>query len=135
MSRRVYSVDQEMFNYDSISEAAIDMADVHWPDPLAVGDIVTIYEGKVIESVASDYSPNYLIDTLAENAYDECGEFADDWLSGLDNKCKNDLINRVHKVIDDWATEHNVQPTFYMVEDIVEIEIRFTNAEGDWELV
>ena len=60
-----------------------------------------------------------LLENINEYAYNECGEFAEDYLQALPKEVIDDLENVVCK----WAEKYGLEPTWFMVEDIVELKV------------
>lgn len=64
-----------------------------------------------VEYVNSDL----IIEYLQQDANDEIGEVAEDWLSGVSREQRADLENRVLKVVLEWLKDCKEEPTFYKV--------------------
>ena len=80
---------------------------------------ITIYKGtKKLQEFEQFFDVNSLLETINENAYESCGEAADDYLMHVTKEAKEDLNN----LILSWANKHKLQPSFFMVEDIKEVE-------------
>ena len=123
----VYSDNNEIFNYDSL-EDALDCVDA--------GETVTIYKGVTSERHASHFVyANAFIDDIAERAYEECGEFAEDWLVCVEQEQIKELEKQLEAAVDAWADKHKLQPTWYMVKDVQELKIKVLNDEGDYEII
>jgi hypothetical protein len=129
--KKCYSTDEEEFNYDTLDDAATSALD----DPkITVGTIVTLYEGDAIPWKASDFAPGFNLDTLSQNAYDNAGEYADDW-PDCGEAAGSDLDRRIAELVDQWADEHGVQPNFYHVKNVKTIHVKLTNEAGDYEVI
>ena len=134
-----YSDNEETFHgqRDSI-EAAIAEALDEFPDA------ETIYVGEVTQKTIGGFLHSghieSLLESLSETAYDECGEAAEDWLTGP-HCCSRDikketreqyedrvkawrkrkadwlepLLTGVQAVLESWAPEHDEQPHFWHV--------------------
>ena len=55
---------------------------------------------------------DYLIDSIREQAYEECGECCEGWLDGLNREQEEILEERLNKVLIDWLEETNNSPSF-----------------------
>lgn len=131
MNQRVYSTDEENFSYESIHEAVLS----NWESGISeVGDLMVIYEGKPIPNKTSDFLQNNLAEGMSERAWDNYGEFAEDWPNWSAEE-ELDLIRKMKHCIDEWATLTDNHPKFYHVKDIVEIQVKVTSEDGDWEFV
>ena len=83
-------------------------------DGLEVGD--TIYEGvQVSPEVIRFVSADSVIEDIQCQAYDECGEYAEDFLSNISKEAKAEL----EKMIAAWVEKHD-KPTFWLVENVKE---------------
>ena len=81
---------------------------------------VTIYKGvKKKQSFNQFLNVSQILENINESACECCGEVAEDYLTYLPQEVEDDL----EKVINDWHTRHNLEPTFYMIEDIEPIEV------------
>ena len=65
-----------------------------------------IAENHVFIGEVEPYKPivyaDYLIDSIREQAYEECGECCEGWLDGLNKKQERILEERLNKVFTDW---------------------------------
>jgi len=64
-----------------------------------------------------------LLETISEQAYDECGECAESWLEGLPKEQVQDLEEMVHAAIVAWMEKHNELPHFWSVEQVQKHEV------------
>ena len=67
-----------------------------------------------------DYNMNlcfadHLIEYLQEDAYDELGEVAYDWLDSISKEQRELLNNRITNVVKEWLKEIHEEPNFYKV--------------------
>lgn len=65
---------------------------------------------------------------IADNAFDNYGEFAEDYLMDVSVKQTDELDVEIKNVIINWMIKHKLEPTFYVVEDA---EIVHKNKDGD----
>lgn len=56
-----------------------------------------------------------ILNYLGEDAFEEVGEIADEWLSSVSKEDLENLNSRLTAVINDWLKEVNEEPTFYKV--------------------
>ena len=130
-ARTVYGIDGEIFNHDELDDAVNDELDNGCSRQ---GDIITIWQGTTVPKTAGDYGPLATACEMSEKAYDDCGEWADDW-PYYTTKQGNELDEKIKAVINEWADAHSLHPNFYTVVDVVEIKVRILNDDCDWELV
>lgn len=75
----------------------------------------TITVGRVEEFVPDAGRYSYLlIDDLRDQAYDEGGDYADDWLDDVNNDDFEDLGNLLDDAVKRWLDRHpEYKPNFY----------------------
>lgn len=125
MNNKCYSVDNELFNYTEIYEAA-ESAFSQFAE--RVGDILTIYEGTPVRKKASDFYRS-LLENIMACAYDEFSDLAEGFLSNVSLEQEQELDDEIEEIIDKWANKYDQHPTFYGVGDIKPIQIRLTSIE------
>ena len=80
-------------------------------------EIVTMfYVGQIIGS-GIPFDVDYLIEQVQESAYDDGGEFAEDYLDDVTKEDKEEL----EELVLNWFTEHNYMPTWFSVYYIDEV--------------
>lgn len=89
---------------------------------------------------AKPYEINYIdgdliIEFLQQAAYDELGEVAEDWLDYITKEQREDLNNRLLKVVLEWIKDCNEQPSFFRIEPFDELTIqealqKYTEGNG-----
>lgn len=81
---------------------------------------VTIYKGvQKTQHFKSYFKVEDLLESINEYAYNECGEFAEDYLQAL----PQEIIDDLESVVCKWADKHKLNPTWFMVEDVVEVKV------------
>lgn len=127
----VYSMDGETYHDLPISELIDDAINTGDIDPM-FDDVLTIYKAQSKSLLASDllYPVN---DQLLDAAYDQYGDFAEDWLDGITTDAQIELNNALKLVLDGWATKHNQHPTFLEISDAKEIKVKV--IEGGYEVL
>src|SRR6266702_1681473 len=142
-----FSHDEKTFHghHDTIEEAIYDARDI---------DIESFWIGECTKhKTAGEYFSKglveYVLESLQETAYDECGEAAENWLQpppwprdykegtpGRDHAERqrqiwDDKIKDLHeclvKTVDEWAERHSLQPEFWHVENIQ----HYTKADAE----
>jgi hypothetical protein len=61
-------------------------------------------------------SADWLIDKMGDDAYDEGGEYAYDWLPEVSSEQREELEQAVANAIRPWIIKHKLQPGFFGVE-------------------
>lgn len=108
----VYSTDEERF-FD-FSDVMDTLNENHEP-----GDKVKIFRARRKEYEHKDFISAYrVIDDMQSSAYDEMGEFAEDYLYGITKEQETDLENHIAQWFD-----KNSSITFHGVTDVEEIEV------------
>ena len=114
----VYSIDGEGYIYDCLSDV-IDSVENDLPEgESALGK--TYYRGIARRPIASRFCPDaaHILEYMAERAYDDHGEYAEDFASGCTKEQEIELEN----FIKEWA-DKNLPVTFYGVIEAVELKL------------
>lgn len=127
---KCYSTNNEDFNYNC-PEDAID--DVIGYSNLQIGSVFSIYEGEAVRWEAGDFADAFPVDSLVDRAYDEVGEYADDWPNCTIEQEK-DLVWRIKDMVNEWADENNLQPNFYRIKNVREIKVKLLDENGNYEV-
>lgn len=80
------------------------------------------YVGKV-ERFAPSVDTDRVLEDISENAYDELGEVAEEYLYIVNKEEFKLLENKLNKVLNEWLDETNNHPTFYNVVDIEKVPV------------
>lgn len=126
----IYSLDEEHFCYDTLEEAAADKWWNEYNDDEGQGEEVQLFYGIKGPENASHYLGN-ILDQMQENAFQEAGDYSDGWLEGKEGL---ELVELLKKTIDDWATANNQHPNFFSVTNVKSVWIRYTTADGKFEV-
>lgn len=112
-----WSRDGENYSYQTLG----DLLDSH--DDLKPGD--TVYVGTPIRPDPTTFiEADDVIATLSDRAYDECGEYAEDFPDvTIEAKAELDAL------LDEWVHKH-CHVTFYSVEDTREYTVTAEDIEG-----
>lgn len=96
---------------------------------IALSDIMGIdtYGEKLFESFdvgqiftyKNFYGVDELLEMVADNAYQECGDVAEDYLSYVKEEHKQEL----DELITGWFKKHNYLPDFYTIENVSTIKL------------
>ncbi len=78
------------------------------------------YVGQVERFIPS-VSADSVLEQIAENAYDEVGELAEDYLSHVNIKDLGLLEERFNKVLMEWMVETKNNPTFWKITNTEEV--------------
>lgn len=113
-----YSTDEEQYRgHEATREAAIEAA-IHEIDD----DWTVIWTGRAVRFKPCGVA-EYVIEQLQEQAHDECGEYAEDYLTSVTEEQEAEL----NRMIVDWASSVET-PTFYTVTDVQQHDITDTRA-------
>lgn len=127
--KHYYSIDEENFNLECVEDAAESAWELGDSN---VGDVVTVWDGEVVECVASQFIPN-MADDMAERANDVVGDSS--YLWEFTKELEQSLQDAVRKAVDDWANKNDMQPKFCEIGKVTPIQIRFTDEDGGFEIV
>lgn len=68
-----------------------------------------------------------LIDDMQNRAYDECGEWAEDYLDGVTEQQKKEL----DQLVCEWADKHGITPAWFMIEDVEPVVFKVPDGFDD----
>jgi len=129
--KKCYSTNNEDFTYDELDDAitfAIDDLSIN------IGDIVTVYEGDAVQFKAGDFT-GFTLDAITNTAHDEGGEYSDGYLDQVTKEQEADLDKRIADVVNQWADDHGLQPNFFRVKNVKEVQARFIGGDEGYELL
>jgi len=85
----------------------------------------SIFVGEV-RAYTVDVNGSSVIDNLEEQAYDECGEVAENWypssIKGIEKW--DELDKQLTDVVTKWLEKHNCLPDFYNIINVREVTVR-----------
>lgn len=119
-----YNDDTELWYndlFDTVEDCIADARDnymVEIGETIAVGEVVP-YEPYIM---ADD-----VLDKLEEDAYEECGEVAEDWnaYSWKDDKeSLDELSNKLTEIVRQWLKDNGTYPYFYKIENVKTVEVK-----------
>ena len=119
-----YNDDTELWYndlFDTVEDCIADARDnymVEIGETIAVGEVVP-YEPYVMA--------DNILDELEEDAYEECGEIAEDWnaYSWTDDKeSLDELSNKLTEIVRQWLKDNGTYPYFYKIENVKTVEIK-----------
>jgi hypothetical protein len=113
------SSNEETFSGDYASrEEAIAFA----ADELGVEPGGLFWVGRSVPYVVEvrKHTADRLVEQLAEDAYDEVGDVAEDWLRRVTDGQLTDLASRLDSVVEAWLEDYGHEPGFWRVEDVTE---------------
>lgn len=85
------------------------------PKRFAVGQIHTDWTPTIDTDV--------LLEWINENAYDNCGEFAEVYLDNLPREQVDELDEQLNKVFNAWLDKHDNHPGFFTIYLVDEVEV------------
>lgn len=87
---------------------------------------VTIYKGvKKQQNFEQFFDVDSMLERVNKNACETCGEIADDYLLHVSDVAKEELL----QLITNWVDKHNLNPPFFMIEDIEEVEFNLKDLD------
>ena len=73
-------------------------------------------------------SAELILEQLQEDAYEECGEVAEDWYA-YDHKSKegrkslDELSDKITEIVKQWLKDNGTYPDFYMIKNVRVVEV------------
>ena len=114
MSDGCFSTDEEIFR-DENEEDVVDAIISGFEDPYKAVGVAYWESNPKRPSPSSMFRIQWLIEEIQENAWDNYGEFAEDFLNDL----PNEKVEELEKLIVDWL-DSNVNVSFWQVHNTEE---------------
>lgn len=119
---KIYNLTEEDWNdaSEDVDEIVYQFLEDFTKEELLAVKSVFLYEGVPVKKYMSDYiDVDYILDMAENNACDEVGEFAEGWLDYVTTPQRDDLT----EMITQWANKNHLQPRFYYMDEVKEIEV------------
>lgn len=112
--------------YSSITDALRD-AEADIGSDLTVGMIVWVGE---VEEATFGIDVEWVLEDIGNQAYSECGECAEDYLTDVTSEHQSILEDELNAVFYKWAEKYNYRPHFYTVKN----EKSYVYDGTEWKL-
>lgn len=108
--------------FDTVEDCILDAKEnycIESGTEIVVGEVVPwepyVFAGNILEN-------------LEENAYDECGEVAEDWYaydykSEEGRKSLDELSDKLTEIVKQWLKDNGTYPWFYRIENVKVVEV------------
>ena len=90
----------------------------------AICEEVDTYYVGLMEMYKPKINLDILIEQIVDDAYDECGECSEDFLSDVKNSALIWLEDALNKVLSDWLKKYNLTPDFGKVSQVAEYQVK-----------
>jgi hypothetical protein len=116
-----YSFNEEDFEGDfETKEDAIGEAIYYYKDCEEDQDFIWIGQAK---EISFGVDVDTIIENLGEDAYDQVGEYAKDYLYDVTTSHQAILEERLNEVLVTWMKEFKYEPNFWTVENVQKIDV------------
>lgn len=117
-----YSFNEENYegDFDTKEQAIAEAIWYYKEDDDIDQDIIWVGQTKAI---SLGVNVDRIIEDLGEEAYDQSGEYAEDYLTDVKKSHQRILEERLNNVLYSWMKEFKYEPNFYTVENVEEIEV------------
>lgn len=119
-----YNDNVEMWMHDEFDTIEYCIEDAKENYDVEVGD--TIVVGEVVPYEVSVFA-GHVLEDLEQNAYEECGEAAEDWETfnyKEDRDKLDELSDQLTEVVKAWLKKYNRMHDFYKIENIEIVEVK-----------
>lgn len=119
-----HSENEEFWNHDLFDTVEECLQDAKENYNVEVGDVIAI--GEVVPYEVSVFA-GHVLEDLEQDAYEECGECAEDWetFSYKDDRNKlNELSDQLTKVVRAWLEKYDRKPDFYKIENVRTVKVK-----------
>lgn len=106
--------------FDTIEDCILDAKENY-----LVESGIEIVVGEVVPWEPYVFAGN-ILENLEENAYDECGEVAEDWYAYDYRKHESkldELSDRLTEIVKQWLKDNGTYPDFYKIENVRTVEV------------
>lgn len=113
-----WSYDGENFNEFDYDEVKTEEQAIAAAQKIIAETNRNVYIGVAHHVGIDDVLPDLadtVIDIIGNHAYDEYGEYAEDYLSDVSDDAEIELNIELCKVVKKWAKKHKYEPTFFRV--------------------
>lgn len=125
-----WSVNEEEYHGSEDSRAAAIQAAISDND-LEPGR--KVWTGEIVKRSAGYYltSADRLLEDMQERAYEDNGEYSEDWLTKVTTDQEKELNLALKAAADAWAEKHGHHPYFYEITNTVEHDVTAAHAAAD----
>ena len=121
MSNYVYSATGE--NFQDWDDFDAMLKEIH-----EIGDPIKAQRGKKLPRTHSDYfCANAFFEELGNQAYDDCGEYAEDYMYHP----PTDKVSALQELVTNWLDANFAQPSFFLVDNPQEVLLVVGNPEPE----
>lgn len=86
--------------------------------------------GRKVQPAAPRIDTDRILRHMSEAAYDAHGEPAEDWLDDVTREQEKELEDELEAVVTAWLTRNNLEPDYFIVEDVSEHVHECAESEG-----
>lgn len=116
-----YSFNEENFEGDfETKEQAIEEAIYYYKDDEKDQDFIWVGQTK---NISLGVNVDRIIEDLSEEAYDQAGEYAEDYLTTVESSHQKVLEERLNEVLVTWMKELKYEPNFWTVTNVEKIDV------------
>ena len=121
----VYSFSDDCFQsdfFDTPEEALAEAREIE-KESLAPEKKEAVYIGVVGEKWKPTIDGESIIDMLRDEAYEEGGEYAEDYLKDVSEAQRDELTEVLTNAFNKWAAKYGYKPNFYPIENVKEYKL------------
>lgn len=133
MKRFVFSYDDEVWSnetFSTIEEAMEEARKLYLERQYSIDERIIIYIGEV-EYYKDGLFIDGIIEQQQQDAYSECGEYAEDYLESITKEEKDILKERLDKVWDEFKKEFGHEANFFKVINKKQITLKNKIKESE----
>lgn len=82
------------------------------------------YVGRKVEPTVCGIDLDYMLENIAENTTFGLDGYGEDFLMYVKSKHYEELEEAINEIFYNWIEKYNYRPTWFLVEDVEEIEIK-----------
>lgn len=107
--------------FNTIEDCILDAKENYDIEP---GETIAIGEPVYWEPHVNVYT---ILNQFEEDAYEECGEIAEDWYAydyKRDEEKVEQLSDKLTEIVKQWLKDNGTYPTFYKIENVRVVEVK-----------
>lgn len=91
-------------------------------DYLCLENVHGLYIGECVPYTEYGVDVESILEDISNDAYDYVGEVAECWLDSVTKEQVSELSKGLNAVFKKWLKENNLEPNFFLVENIKYVE-------------
>ncbi len=79
--------------------------------------------GQIEKVTVSGVDIDYILENVAENTTEDCGEVGEDYLNDVTKEDRDELEQKFNDLLFSWIKEHGYEPSFFKIKNVKTIRV------------